>query len=81
MTSVGHLAQMLREGGGVCSTCSDCIASFRIMLLINSSDKLAEKRPSALVLASPRVIPECSQSRSINQKEKGHPFSYEMCYF
>ena len=81
MASLGRVAQMLGEGGGVCSTCSDCIASFRIMLLMSSSHELAEKRPSTLVLASPGVIPKCSQSVSINQKEKGHPFPYEMLYF
>lgn len=78
MASLGRLAWMLGEGGGVCSTCGDCIASFRVMLLMSSSHKLAEKRPSTLVLASPGVIPECSQSRSIKRKEKGRPFPYEI---
>lgn len=79
--TLGCVAQMLGEGGGICSTCSYCVASFRIMLLMSSSHRLAEENPSTLVLASPEVIPEFSQSKSINQKEKVHPFPYEMLYF
>lgn len=63
-----------------CSTRGHCTASFgiRIMLVINISHKLAEKHPSTLVLASLGFIPKCFLS--IYQREKEHPFPYEMLH-
>lgn len=77
--SPAHMARMLREAAGVCSTRGHRTASFRIMLLMNVSRTLAEKHPKPLALASLGFIPECFLS--IYQSETGQTFPYEMLYF